>query len=82
MGAYFLVFLIVWLTRKRFRTDGSSFLVYLAAFGAARFMMEFFRGQPATLAGGIPVAQVVGVMLVLASVLGFYWLRGRPYGKG
>lgn len=82
MGAYFVVFLIVWLTRKRFKTDGSSFLVYLAAFGAARFVMEFFRGQPALFVGGIPAAQVVGVALILASVIGFYWLRVRPYEKG
>jgi len=82
MGAYFMVFLIVWLTRKRFRTDGSSFLAYLAAFGAARFFMEFFRGQPALLAGAIPAAQVVGVALVLSSIIGFYWLRVRPCQKG
>ena len=82
MGAYFMVFLIVWLTRRRFKTDGSSFLVYLAAFGVARFFMEFFRGQPALFAGTIPAAQVVGVALVLASIIGFYWLRVRPYQKG
>ena len=82
MGAYFLVFLIVWLTRKRFRTDGSSFLVYLAAFGAARFLMEFFRGHPAVFAGGIPAAQVAGIALILASVIGFYWLRMKPHQKG
>ena len=81
MGAYFAVFLIVWLTRKRFKTDGFSFLVYLAAFGAARFLMEFFRGQPALFAEGIPAAQVVGVTLILAAVLGFFWLRGRPYAN-
>ena len=82
MGAYFVVFLIVWLTRKRFKAEGSSFLVYLAAFGAARFLMEFFRGDPALLAGSVPAAQVVGVALVLASALGFYWLRARRYEKG
>ena len=78
MGAYFVVFLIVWLTRKRFNIDGLSFLTYLTAYGAARFMTEFFRGHPALVAGQIPAAQVVGVTLVLASVLGFYWLRRWP----
>lgn len=82
MGAYFLVFLIVWLTRKRFRTDGLSFLTYLAAYGAARFAMEFFRGHPALIAGNIPTAQVVGVALILVAVVGFYWLRPRSYQKG
>lgn len=81
MGAYFLVFLIVWLTRKRFKTDGFSFLTYLAAFGVARFAMEFFRGHPALFAGGIPAAQVVGVTLILAAALGLYWLRGRSYAN-
>lgn len=78
MGAYFAVFLIVWLTRRRFKSDGSSFLVYLAAYGAARFMMEFFRGNPALFAGTVPAAQVLSVALILASVIGFYRLRGRP----
>lgn len=81
MGAYFVVFLIVWLTRKRFKTDGSSFFAYLVAYGAARFVMEFFRGDPALFAGAIPAAQVVAVTLILASALGFYWLRGRPYER-
>jgi len=74
MGAYFLVFLLVWLTRKRFKVEGFSFLTYLAAYGAARFMMEFFRGQAAVFAGGIPAAQVFGAALILASLLGFFML--------
>ena len=82
MGAYFLVFLVVWLTRERFKSDGFSFLTYLAAFGVARFAMEFFRGHPALIAGNIPTAQVIGVALILVAVVGFYWLRPRPYEKG
>lgn len=81
MGAYFIVFLIVWLTRKRFKTDGFSFFTYLAAFGIARLIMEFFRGHPALIVGAIPAAQVMGVALILASVLGFYWLRNRRYER-
>ena len=82
MTAYFAVFLLVWLTRRRFKTDGLSFLVYLGAFGAARFVMEFFRGHPAVLAGAVPAAQVIGVMLVLASIIGFYCLSPRAYRRG
>ncbi|MGH9782987.1 MAG: prolipoprotein diacylglyceryl transferase [Terriglobia bacterium] len=81
MGAYFLVFLVVWMTRKRFKVDGFSFLVYLAAYGVARFLVEFFRDHPAVFAGGIPAAQVVGVVLMLASFSGFFWIRsGRNAG--
>ena len=81
MGAYLAVFLVVWMTRKRFQVDGFSFLTYLAAFGVARFFMEYFRGQPAIFAGGIPAAQVFGAVMVLAALLSFLWLRNRRSAK-
>ena len=72
MAAYLLVFLIVWLGREKRRPDGFTFLTYLAGYGAARFAVEFFRGDPAIFGWGIPAAQVFGVLLVLASIVGFY----------
>ena len=74
MGAYLLVFLLVWLTRKKFRTPGFSFLTYLAGYGVARLSVEFFRGNPAMLAWNIPAAQVFGAAMVLVSLVGFYVL--------
>jgi len=74
MGAYFLVFLLVWTTRKRVKVEGFSLWTYLAAYGVARFVMEFFRGQPAILAGGVPAAQVFSAGLILASLAGFLLL--------
>lgn len=74
MVAYFLVFLLVWQTRKKYKTDGFVFLTYLAGYGAARFAVEFFRGNPAILAWGIPAAQVFSVALILVSIAGFYIL--------
>ena len=74
MAAYLLVFLLVWLTRGKFKTPGFTFLTYLAGYGAARFAVEFFRGNPAIFAWGIPAAQVFGVALVLAAMAGFYVL--------
>ena len=80
MAAYLLVFLLVWQTRGKTKTPGFAFLIYLAGYGAARFAVEFFRGNPAIFAWGIPAAQVFGVALVLAAIAGFYLLgeeRGR-----
>ena len=76
MAAYLLVFLLVWQTRGRFKTPGISFFTYLAGYGAARFAVEFFRGNPAIFAWGIPAAQVFGVVLLLIAVAGFYLLGG------
>jgi phosphatidylglycerol---prolipoprotein diacylglyceryl transferase len=85
MVGYFLVFLLVWKTRKFYRADGLSFLTYLTGYGIARFSVEFFRGHPAIFAWNIPAAQVFGVALVLASVAGFYLLARAaetPHGFG
>jgi phosphatidylglycerol:prolipoprotein diacylglycerol transferase len=77
MAAYLLLFLLVWQTRGKYKTPGFVFLTYLTGYGAARFAVEFFRGNPAIFAWGIPAAQVFGVVLVLAAIAGFYVL-GQP----
>ncbi len=80
MMAYFVVFLLVWRTRDKYKTDGFVFLTYLAGYGAARFAVEFFRGNPAIFAWSIPTAQVFGVALILAAIAGFY-LLGKAGGR-
>lgn len=81
MAAYFLVFLVVWNTRKKYSSDGFTTLTYLAAYGVARFAMEFFRGHPAIFTAGIPAAQVVSVGVILASSTGFLLLGKSRDGK-
>jgi phosphatidylglycerol---prolipoprotein diacylglyceryl transferase len=73
-AAYLLVFLLVWQARNRFSTEGATFLTYLAGYGAARLAVEFFRGNPAILAAGIPAAQVFGAALLVASIAGLHFL--------
>ena len=80
MRAYFLVFLLVWMTRKRHRADGFVFLTYLAGYGVARFAVEFFRGNPAIFAWGIPAAQVFAAALIAIAVASFFVL-GKPSGR-
>lgn len=75
MAAYALVFVFVWWVRIRSRADGHTFLVYLAGYGLARLAVEFFRGNPAILAFGLPAAQVFGAALVLAAIAGYAALR-------
>jgi len=80
MAAYLLVFLLVWQTRGKYNTPGFAFLTYLAGYGVARLAVEFFRGNPAIFAWGIPAAQVFGMALILAAIAGFYIL-GEATGK-
>jgi phosphatidylglycerol:prolipoprotein diacylglycerol transferase len=76
MVAYFCVFLIVWRVRARVTLQGSVFLAYVAAYGVARLIVEFFRGDPAIFAWGIPSAQVFGIVMVLGAI-GFLRLQRR-----
>jgi phosphatidylglycerol:prolipoprotein diacylglycerol transferase len=75
IAAYLLVFLVVWNTREKYRTEGFVFLTYLAGYGLARLLVEFFRGHPAMIAPGVPAAQAFGAALVLVSIAGFLTMR-------
>jgi len=74
MLAYLLVFGLVWTSRKKTMTPGFTFLTYLAGYGVARFAVEFFRGNPALFAWGVPAAQMFGLALFLSALAGFYLL--------
>jgi phosphatidylglycerol---prolipoprotein diacylglyceryl transferase len=75
MAAYLFVFLLVWKTRKHDRSKGFTFFIYLAGYGTARFVVDFFRGDPALFAWGIQAAQLFGVAMILASLVGFVLLK-------
>lgn len=75
MIAYFLVFLIIWKMRKKYTSDGFALFTYLAGYGLARFIVDFFRGEPAMFAWGIQAAQVFGVAMILSSLVGFLLLK-------
>lgn len=65
--ALFLLFSWVW-RRKRYQ-PGTLLFLYWAAYGATRFGMEFFRGDlNRTFLGGFPDAQVIALLISLASI--------------
>ena len=58
----------MWWVRVRTTVQGSLFLAYVAAYGVARFIVEFFRGNPAIFAWGIPAAQIFGGVMALGAI--------------
>ncbi len=76
-----IIFLLVALAalmwvRKRFRTPGSFFLVYLALYGAWRLGSDFLRsGSPFLL--GLHQAQVVGIVVIVVSLVVLFLRRKR-----
>ena len=78
MAAYFLVFLLVWRSRNLSKINGLTFFTYLGGYGVARSLVEFFRGDPAIFARGIPAAQVFGVAMIFVALAGFLLLKKEP----
>jgi phosphatidylglycerol:prolipoprotein diacylglycerol transferase len=75
MAAYSLVFLLVWKIGQRYRIDGFTLFTYVAGYGLARFIVDFFRGDPAIFAWGIQAAQLFGAAMILGSLIGFLLLK-------
>lgn len=87
----FIIFLVLWLCRKKFKHDGDMMLWYAGLYAFERMFVEGLRGDslwliaPNTvswLSGGIRVSQLLSVVLVIA-VLVFTlvrWNREKKLG--
>lgn len=73
--AYLTVFLVVWGLRHRVHREGDLFLLYVGAYAAARFAMEFLRANPPMI-GGLIVPQVISV-LAFATAATLFFARRR-----
>ncbi len=70
------IFAVLWVLRKRGYPQGTIFWLYLILSGLARFVVEFWRVNPA-IALGLTEAQWFGFVFVL---VGFYLLYSRRKG--
>lgn len=74
--ALFLLF--SWLWRRRELQPGALFFLYWAAYGATRFGFEFLRGDlNRTYVGGLPDAQIIALLISLASIVAIVILHRR-----
>ncbi len=81
--AYLAVFVVVQRIARSAWRDGAVLLAYGVLYGAVRFAMEFFRGDPPVLAGvivpqAISVAIVVGALVSLVVLRRSVWRVQRP----
>ena len=78
-GLEFGLFLfLLWLAPRR-RFAGQLFLTWAALYSVARFIIEFYRGDPRgfVLDGLLSTSQFVGVFVAAAAVIAFVALRKR-----
>lgn len=78
----FIVFIVVWLTRKRMKHDGDTFFLYVLLYSLERTFVEGLRGDSlwlikpsaAGMADGVRVSQALSFVLFIA-VLAFIIIR-------
>jgi phosphatidylglycerol---prolipoprotein diacylglyceryl transferase len=69
-----VLFIILWLIRKKKCGDGSLLGLYIFGYGFARFMIEFFR-EPDFMVGPISIGQVLCALMMVIGVIIIAWRR-------
>lgn len=65
------LFGVLWGLRRRWPFEGVGFLIYTTVYPAARFAIEFLRGDAVVAVGPLRATQVLGGVIFLAAVLTF-----------
>lgn len=67
-GAGVIIFLILWLIRKKMRYYGQLFYIYLVCIGIERLLVEFIRLNPKVIFG-LTQAQLISIILILFGIV-------------
>ena len=73
----FALFALLWALRKRLRTDGQLFALYLGLYAAGKFALTFLRTETVWF-WGLQEAQLLALAAILAAVAWATWDRWRP----
>ncbi len=75
------IFVILYFVMKKFAVNraGYTLFIYLILYSCVRLFVEHFRIDSAAYVAGIPVAQIVSVLLILLSVCGIIILKKVLY---
>jgi phosphatidylglycerol:prolipoprotein diacylglycerol transferase len=69
-----VLFILLWLMRKKKYSDGFLVGLYLWGYGFFRFMIEFFR-EPDFMVGPISIGQLLCVLMMVIGVIIIVWRR-------
>lgn len=81
-GANLIIFLILHFMYSRRKHNGAMLCAYAAMYGAARFCIEFFRGDYRGALLGVSTSQFIGLGAVLAAgIFYFFFIKKGYYDK-
>lgn len=71
-----LLFIVLVKTLRKYKSKGINTCIYLIGYGFIRFILEFFRDPRQTLyIGGLPVSQLLSLILVFVGIIGIVALN-------
>jgi len=79
--AEFTIFIVLLFLAGRRRFDGQIFWTWVALYSVARFIIEFYRGDPRGdfyFGNALSPAQFIGIAMLVISFIAFLTLRRRP----
>ncbi|MEC3878954.1 prolipoprotein diacylglyceryl transferase [Parapedobacter sp. 10938] len=79
--AILLAFCLLWAVRKRIKTPGMMFAIYLVVVGTERFLIEFIRVNYKFNVWGLALseAQLISLLLLLLAASSMHWARNRRF---
>jgi phosphatidylglycerol:prolipoprotein diacylglycerol transferase len=69
-----ILFIVLWLMRKKKYFDGYLLGLYIFGYGFARFMIEFFR-EPDFIVGPISIGQLLCALMMVVGIIIIIWRR-------
>ncbi len=73
----FFVFLFLWKIRKKDKTYGWLFSIYLILSGLERFLIEFIRNTTESSIPGLSVAQVMAIILIAVGLYKYFSIYSK-----
>lgn len=64
---------------RKNKTHGKTAAFYLVAYGIARFILEFFRGDNEKISAGLTISQIIGIFVCTAGI-GLFIFAGKNSG--
>lgn len=77
-----LLFLFMWMIRKRLKMPGAMFFLFLILNGTERFFIEQLRITPKYYFLQLSQAQMIALLFIAGGLAGFVWLTMIPYFSG
>jgi len=71
------IFALLLIFRSTNHAKGQAFLLYCILYSAARFVLEFFRGDYGTVLFGLKSAQLTSIVVIAIAVVLFAWCGWR-----